>query len=163
MKKPLIALVFFLFWGGCTLTIFGLTKVIGKEQTEINRTDVFSVIKDSYEAQYSIRDKNMSSQKIYDYLSPYFTNNFVQVFLDENNDGAKNSSNHLFTRKPPLTFTKDTKLVYDEIHNILYVYEKKDKSYEIIELQKENSYWKQAGYHSSSTLLTEIQNLENEN
>ncbi|GAA3322838.1 hypothetical protein GCM10020331_044310 [Ectobacillus funiculus] len=62
------------------------------------------------------------------------------------------------------SFTSETKMIYDQEHGLLYVYEHlKDKAiYEVVSLQQMEGTWKLAGYHSNKILLAEIQALEKE-
>ncbi|MFD3447960.1 DUF3993 domain-containing protein [Microbacteriaceae bacterium 4G12] len=138
----------------------------GKDEVKINKEEVFQTIQKGYEAQYAIRGKQLSMEKMYERLSPYFTDNFLQVFTDENSNDTKTSGNHLLSKKPPFSFTNQTKLAYDKEHGLLYVYERVDEKgtliYEIIILQQDKKKWKLAGYHANEKLLTEIQQLEKE-
>ncbi|MFX3624063.1 MAG: DUF3993 domain-containing protein [Ectobacillus sp.] len=135
---------------------------IGKEE-KIDRKAVFETIQRGYEVQYSIRGKKLSEEKMYTVLSPYFTDNFLQVFTDENSDNAKGSGNYLLPQQPPFSFSEKTKLVHDSEHGILYVYERINNMYEIIVLQKQDEKWKLAGYYIKEALLEEIKKLEAEN
>ncbi|PEY41465.1 hypothetical protein CN354_06525 [Bacillus cereus] len=153
---------FVLFLCVAFLVGYSVTTVLGKEEIKMDRKEVFTTIQKGYEAQFSIRGKHLSMGKMYDALSPYFTNNFLQVFTDENSNGDKRSGEYLLpTKEAPLSFTSQTKLAYDEEHRLLYVYERmKNEQYQILTLQKEEGKWKLAGYHESQQLLTEMQKLQ---
>lgn len=139
-----------------------ITTVLGKEESEVNREEIFGTIQKGYEAQFSIRNKGLSMDKMYDTLSPYFTDNFLQVFTDENRDSVKQSGEYLFpTKEAPFSFQTVTKVVHDKKYGLLYVYERRENErYQIITLQKEGEKWKIAGYHESKQLLSEIKNLQ---
>ncbi|PHC41857.1 hypothetical protein COF01_04220 [Bacillus pseudomycoides] len=160
MRKYGIWFVLFL----CVVFLVGysVTTVLGKEEIKVDRKEVFTTIQKGYEVQFSIRGKHLSMGKMYDALSPYFTNNFLQVFTDENSNGDKQSGEHLLpTKEAPFSFTSQTKLAFDEEHGLLYVYEwVKNEQYQIITLQKEEGKWKLAGYHESQELLIEMKKLQ---
>lgn len=135
-----------------------------KENVKIHRAAVFDTIRKGYEAQYAIRGRKLSSETMYQKLSPYFTDNFLQVFTDENSDDTKGTGTYLLTKTAPFSFTSKTKTIYDQEHGLLYVYEHlKDKAiYEVVSLQQMDGTWKLAGYHSNKILLAEIKELEKE-
>ena len=95
-------------------------------------------------------------------LSPYFTDNFLQVFTDENSRSDKQSGEYLLPAKEaPFSFNSETKMSYDEEHKNLYVYERtKSGQYQIVTLKRDQDKWKLAGYHESQELLTEIKRLQ---
>ncbi|MEH7458765.1 hypothetical protein CON65_07140 [Bacillus pseudomycoides] len=160
MKKYGIWFVLFL----CVAFLVGysVTTVLGKEETKVDRKEVFTTIQKGYEVQFSIRGKHLTVSKMYDALSPYFTDNFLQVFTDENSNDDKKSGEYLFpTKEAPFSFSSQTKLAYDEEHGLLYVYERtKNEQYQIVTLQKDKGKWKLAGYHESQELLTEMKKLQ---
>lgn len=60
--------------------------------------------------------------KMIETLSPYFTDNFLQVFTDENSRSDKQSGEYLLPAKEaPFSFNSETKMSYDEEHKI-YMY-----------------------------------------
>lgn len=139
-----------------------MTVAIGKE---INRDEIFDTIRKGYEAQYSIRDKHYTVEKMYNMLTPYITDNFLQVFTDENPSHTKSSGQHLLTKVPPFTFTASTSISYDKDHQLLYIYERitdPTPLYKIVVMQKEKGKWKMAAYNENETLPIDIQNLEKE-
>ncbi|CAM4035154.1 DUF3993 domain-containing protein [Bacillus manliponensis] len=160
VKRYGILVVLFL----CVVFMIGqsITTVLGKEEGEVNREEIFATIQKGYEAQFSIRNKGLSMDQMYDKLSSYFTDNFLQVFTDENSTNAKQSGEYLFpTREAPFSFQAETKVVQDKKYGLLYVYEKnKNERYQIVTLQKEGEKWKIAGYHESKQLFLEIQKLQ---
>lgn len=152
---------FVLFLCVSFLVGYSVTTVLGQEEVKVNRKEVFTTIQKGYEIQFSIRGKQLSMENMYDALSPYFTDNFLQVFTDENGLDAKRSGDYLLPiREAPFSFTSQTKLAYDEKYGILYVYEKtKNQQYQIVTLQKDAGKWKLSGYHESQQLLTEMKKL----
>lgn len=162
MKRYGILVVLFL----CAIFIISqsITTVLGKGADEINRQEIFGAIQKGYEVQFSIRSKDFPMDKMYDALSPYFTDNFLQVFTDENRDDVKRSGEYLFpTKEAPFSFQETTKIAYDEKYGLVYVYERgKNDLYQIVTLQKEGEKWKIAGYHENKQLLLEIKKLQNE-
>ncbi|WP_438285290.1 DUF3993 domain-containing protein [Bacillus cereus] len=160
VKRYGVSIVLFL----CVVCMIeqSMTTVFGKEENEVNREEIFGTIQQGYEAQFSIRNKELSMDKMYDTLSPYFTHNFLQVFTDENSDSGKQHGEYLFpTKETPFSFQAETKVVHDKKYGLLYVYERgKNKCYQIVTLQKEEGNWKIAGYHESKQLLSEIKNLQ---
>ncbi|MDC2864883.1 DUF3993 domain-containing protein [Bacillus sp. BP-3] len=163
MRKYGIWIVLFLF----VAFVIGqsVTTVLGKEETKIDQNEIFETIQKGYEAQFSIRDKRLPVGKMYDILSPYFTDNFLQVFTDENNQDVKRSAQYLLpTKEAPFTFSSKTKIVYNQEYNLLYVYERNMNTdeYQIITLQKNGDKWKMAGYHENKQLLSEIKKYEKE-
>lgn len=152
----------------CLCAIFmvsqSITTVLGKEEDRINRQEIFRLIQKGYEAQFSIRSKGLPMDEMYDTLSPYFTDNFLQVFTDENRDDVKQSGEYLFpTKEAPFSFQSTTKIAYDEKYGLVYVYERGDNDlYQIVTLQKEGEKWKIAGYHENKQLLSEIKKVQNE-
>lgn len=160
MKKYGIWFVLFL----CVAFLVGysVTTVLGKEETKVDRKEVFTTIQKGYEVQFSIRGTHLSMSKMIDALSPYFTDNFLQVFTDENSLDVKQSGEYLLPAKEaPFSFTSQTKLAYDEEHGNLYVYERaKNEQYQIIILRKEAGKWKLSGYHENKQLLTEMKKLQ---
>ncbi|EMA6341348.1 DUF3993 domain-containing protein [Bacillus cytotoxicus] len=149
---------FVLFLCVAFLVGYSVTTVLGKEEMKVNQKEIFTTIQKGYEAQFSIRGKQLSMEKMYEVLSPYFTNNFLQVFTDENSNHDKQSGEYLLpTKEAPFSFSSQTKLAYNEEYRLLYVYERgKNKQYQIVTLQKDDGRWKLAGYHESQELLTEI-------
>ncbi|KFN01729.1 DUF3993 domain-containing protein [Bacillus clarus] len=153
---------FVLFACVAFLVGYSVTTVLGKEEANVDRKEVFTTIQKGYEAQFSIRGKRLPMDKMLDSLSPYFTNNFLQVFTDENSRNDKQSGEYLLpTKEAPFSFNSETKMSYDEEHRLLYVYERtKNEQYQIITLQKDKGKWKLAGYHESQELLTEMKKLQ---
>ncbi|KEK25922.1 DUF3993 domain-containing protein [Bacillus gaemokensis] len=153
---------FVLFLCVAFLVGYSVTTVLGKEETRVDRKEVFTTIQKGYEVQFSIRGKHLSMGKMYDALSPYFTENFLQVFTDENSNGDKRSADYLLpTKEAPFSFNSQTKLAYDEEHDILYVYERtKNEQYQIVTLQNDKGKWKLGAYHESQQLFTEIKKLK---
>lgn len=163
MKKYGIWIVLFLFVA--FVIGQGVTTVLGKEETKIDQNEIFETIRKGYEAQFSIRGKRLSMDKMIDTLSPYFTDNFLQVFTDENGQDVKRSAQYLLpTKEAPFTFSSKTKIVYNQEHDLLYVYEHNitNDQYQIITLQKDGNKWKLAGYHENKQLLSEIRQSEKE-
>lgn len=154
--------------GFCLLLAFiigqSVASAIGKEE-KINKEEVFETIRKGYEAQYSIRGKHLSVEKMYDILTPYITDNFLQVFTDENSSDTKGGGSYLLDKKPPFSFSASTKIGYDKENGLLYVYERINKEtpvHEVVILQKAEGKWKVGGYNSYETLPAEIQKLEKE-
>jgi hypothetical protein len=153
--------------GFCLLLAFiigqSVAVAIGKEE-KISREDVFNTIHKGYEAQYSIRGKQLSIEKMYDVLTPYFTDNFLQVFTDENSDDTKSSGSYLLDKTPPFSFTSATKIRYDKEHELLYVYERVagqgEPMFKVVILQQDKGKWKMASYNEHEMLPTEIKKLE---
>lgn len=163
MRKYGIWIVLFLF----AAFVIGqsVTTVLGKEETKYDQNEIFETIRKGYEAQFSIRGKRLSMNKMIDTLSPYFTENFLQVFTDENSQDEKRSAQYLLpTSEAPFTFSSKTKIVYNQEHDLLYVYEHNitNDKYQIITLQKDGDKWKLAGYHENKQLLSEIRQFEKE-
>ncbi|PEC21248.1 DUF3993 domain-containing protein [Bacillus cereus] len=153
---------FVLFVCVAFLVGYSVTTVLGKEELKIDRKEVFTTIQKGYETQFSIRGKHMPMNKMIETLSPYFTENFLQVFTDENSRSDKQSGEYLLPAKEaPFSFNSETKMSYDEEHKNLYVYERaKSGQYQIVTLQRDQGKWKLAGYHESQELLTEIKRLQ---
>ncbi|AJI03222.1 TPA: DUF3993 domain-containing protein [Bacillus tropicus] len=160
MRKYGIWLVLFV----CVAFLVGysVTTVLGKEEVKVDRKEVFTTIQKGYESQFSIRGNHLPMNKMIETLSPYFTENFLQVFTDENSRSDKQSGEYLLPAKEaPFSFHSETKMAYDEEHKILYVYERaKSGQYQIVTLQRDQGKWKLAGYHESQELLTEIKRLQ---
>ena len=97
MRKYGIWLVLFV----CVAFLVGysVTTVLGKEEVEVDRKEVFTTIQKGYETQFSIRGKHLPMNKMIETLSPYFTDNFLQVFTDENSRSDKQSGEYLLPAK----------------------------------------------------------------
>lgn len=97
MRKYGIWLVLFV----CVAFLVGysVTTVLGKEELKVDRKDVFTTIQKGYETQFSIRGKHLPMNKMIETLSPYFTDNFLQVFTDENSRSDKQSGEYLLPAK----------------------------------------------------------------
>ncbi|WP_459499698.1 DUF3993 domain-containing protein [Bacillus sp. C1] len=160
MKK--YGIWFVLFVCVAFLVGYSVTTVLGKEEVNVDRKEVFMTIQKGYEAQFSIRGKHLPMNKMIDVLSPYFTDNFLQVFTDENSRNDKQSGEYLLpTKEAPFSFHSATKMSYDEEHRLLYVYERtKNEQYQIVTLQQDKGKWKVAGYHESQEVLTEMKKLQ---
>ncbi|MDG4655760.1 DUF3993 domain-containing protein [Ectobacillus antri] len=147
--------------GFCLLLAFiigqSVASAIG-ENEQIDKQEIYGTIEAGYAAQYKIRGKQWAPEKMYDILTPYFTNNFLQVFTDENSGDTKASGGYLLKEKAPFSFGSATKVTYDDEHNLVYVYEKieKKKVYEVVTLVKEQGKWKIGGYNAYETLPKEI-------
>ena len=97
MKK--YGIWFVLFICVAFLVGYSVTTVLGKEEVKVDRKEVFTTIQKGYETQFSIRGKQISMNKMIETLSPYFTNNFLQVFTDENSRNEKQSGEYLLQQK----------------------------------------------------------------
>jgi hypothetical protein len=64
------------------LTI-GLGTLVASED-DINKEELFKSIGQAFEAQVSIGQDTYSKKEIVEILSPYFTDSFIQKFMDEN-------------------------------------------------------------------------------
>ena len=97
MRKYGIWLVLFV----CVAFLVGysVTTVLGKEEVKVDRKEVFVTIQKGYESQFSIRGKRLPMNKMIETLSPYFTENFLQVFTDENSRSDKQSGEYLLPAK----------------------------------------------------------------
>ncbi|MCP8970881.1 DUF3993 domain-containing protein [Ectobacillus ponti] len=149
--------------GICVLLVLIISQSVaafGKDQPEIKRESIFAVIQKGYAMQASLHGKKMSVDKMAKQLAPYFTDNFLQVFTDENEGDAKGGGGYLLPQKPPFSFSEQTKLAYHKQHSLLYVYEKGKDGYEIVTMQQSGGTWKMAAYHVSDELLPEIQKAE---
>ena len=60
---------------------------------------MFTTIQKGYETQFLIRGKHLPMNKMIETLSPYFTENFLQVFTDENSRSDKQSGEYLLPAK----------------------------------------------------------------
>jgi hypothetical protein len=155
MKKRPIVLVLL-----CALLLLAYQGIsFAKSGTPFNREAVFETIRKGYEAQASIRGKNLSMENMYNKLSPYFVDTFLQVFTDENSGVSKG---YLLAKKAPFSFDGKTKIVHDKQYDLLYVYERVKTKYEVITMQRDRNVWKMAGYYSNKKLLPEIQKLQKE-
>lgn len=162
MKKYGIWLGFFLLL--VYIISQSMATAIGNDE-KINREEIFQTIRKGYEAQYSIRDQHYSVEKMYDILSPYITDNFLQVFTDENHSRSKTSGAHLLTKVPPFTFTSSTSITFDKEHQLVYIYERnKSQSpvYQIVVMQKEKGIWKMASYTENEMLPSDIRRFGQE-
>lgn len=97
MKK--YGIWFVLFICVAFLVGYSVTTVLGKEEVKVDRKEVFTTIQKGYETQFSIRGKQIPTNKMIETLSPYFTNNFLQVFTDENSRNEKQSGEYLLPKK----------------------------------------------------------------
>ncbi len=124
-----------------------------------NKNDVFSFLKEAFQAQTSLSDQTRSKEEIIDVLSPYFTDNYQKMFWDENifeEDGkfVTYGSDFAFYYIPFFDYSDETKVVIspESIYVLQFFPSTTDgpvsyaDHYEGILLKKIDDGWKVDGY-----------------
>ncbi|WP_052948853.1 DUF3993 domain-containing protein [Mesobacillus campisalis] len=141
-----------LFWG---LAV----PLQASANTQPDREEVFSILESAFEAQVSLSEKVRTLAEVDDVLNPYFTEEYKQMFLEEN---LVEEDGHYFTYGsdfalyyiPFYQFSEETKVV--AIGDSLYIVEhfpatedgpvSYESHYEGVQLVNEDGSWKVAAY-----------------
>lgn len=91
-----------------------------------NNNEVFRYLKDAFQIQVSLSDQVRTKEEIIDLLSPFFSKDYQQVFLDENlveEEGKfiTYGSDFAFYYVPFFQYSDETKVIYTE--DKIYVFE----------------------------------------
>lgn len=153
MKKWIMLLFLLLLMSPVT------TNAEAKNNDLSNRKEVLAFLKEAFDAQVSLSEKEREMDEIHGILSPYFTKNYETVFLKENlvyENGKYLTYGSDFARYfiPFFQFSDETKIVI--LSNEIFVYEyfegnkegpvEYESHYEGIRLVKEEGMWKVAEY-----------------
>jgi hypothetical protein len=124
-----------------------------------NKNDVFSFLKEAFQAQTSLSDQTRSKEEIIGVLSPYFTDNYQKMFWHENifeEDGkfVTYGSDFAFYYIPFFDYSDETKVVIspESIYVLQFFPSTTDgpvsyaDHYEGILLKKIDGGWKVDGY-----------------
>lgn len=153
MKKWIMLLFLVLLMSPVT------TNAEAKNNDLSNRKEVLSFLKEAFDAQVSLSEKEREMDEIHGILSPYFTKNYETVFLKENlvyENGKYLTYGSDFARYfiPFFQFSDETKIVILSDEIFVYEYFEGNKEgpveyeshYEGIRLVKEKGMWKVAEY-----------------
>ncbi len=102
--------------------------VRAESMNSISNQVIFSLLQKAFETQVSLSNDIQSYEEVNDVLSPYFEHQYKTRFLLENlykeEDGyIVYGSDFAMYYVPYFSYTDDTKVLYDERKNRIYVYE----------------------------------------
>lgn len=150
-------------WALLLLLLIGQVHFIQAENVSMSRKETFSFLQDALSAQLSLGDKFRTENEIADVLSPFFTNDYQQLFINE----------HVFSEPeglilygtdvtdffiPMFSYDNNTKIMTGANKMIVYEYFLPqlegsvvwDKPhYESITITKTTDGWKISGYNIS--------------
>ncbi|UII57225.1 DUF3993 domain-containing protein [Cytobacillus spongiae] len=90
------------------------------------RKDMFKFLQSAFEAQVSLSEKERSMEEVNKVLSPYFSKEYSELFLEENLHSFNGQfitfgTDFAFFYIPYFSYTDDTKIVRED--NLVYVFE----------------------------------------
>ncbi len=158
MKKMIVIFVLFLFVGQVQL------QLTNAENVTMTRAEIIQFLQDALETQLSLGEGFRSKEELAVSLSPYFTDNYQQLFIKEHlfleSDGyILYGSDFMPYFIPNYSYDENTKIMTSSNEIVVYEYFPpqfegpviwEQGLYEIITLIKQDDGWKIAEYNISS-------------
>lgn len=119
MKKTIWILLFFIF--------IGQVQFIYAENEQMTKNKTFSFLKEAFLTQLSLGDHYRTFDEVSDVLSPYFTNDYQQLFLNEHifvepEGYIMYGTDVMFYFIPDYSFDANTKMLTSSNKIIIYEY-----------------------------------------
>ncbi|MGY3715035.1 DUF3993 domain-containing protein [Sutcliffiella cohnii] len=148
-------------FSSCIILLFVINspRILANEY--LTEEEVIHFVKNASNAQLSLTEKNRSLQEVEAILNPYFSNLYIQYFLEEHlqkERGGYRTSGTDFTifYVPFFTYTDQTEIIYDEQESSIHIIEFFPKDlehlslyedhYESITMRKMDDEWKITQY-----------------
>lgn len=148
--------------------VFGALGMSGTAfAEEVHKETVYSQLEDSLQVQISLSEEPRTKEEIRNEMSPFFTKDFIERFMNENVEKVPEGymtfgTDHAALYIPFFTYGDDTKVTHDKEKDLLYVQENfageeegpltYDDFYETVRFVKQDGLWKIDGITSEEEL-----------
>lgn len=154
MSKPILRFITLFF-----IISFMIPSIAKAESDLLNKQAVYQYLQAAFHSQVSLSEKHRSMVEVRDILSPYFTDEYNELFLEENlvSENGKYityGSDFVIYFIPFFSYSEETKVVWDKDH--IYAFEffpKTDEGpvsynshYEGVRIDKVDGTWKVAEF-----------------
>ncbi|MEH7383899.1 DUF3993 domain-containing protein [Bacillus sp. JJ1521] len=152
MNKRIVLLLIVI----CLIGLVSVPTATASSNQPLKRDQVFSLLQEAFQAQTSLTSEFRTYDKVQQILAPYFHGDYAATFLEENLMSEEEGyivygSDFALYFIPFYSYTDETKILFDQEENKIFVYELfktpeegpvsyKDH-YEVITLQQIHSNW----------------------